>query len=234
MGGGSRGPSPARPQAAAEARRAPDAGAARPGGDFRRLELPARVLGGGRRHGVGARGRLSGRRQGPPGAPRHLRARRPRDPRRRARQRNARRRLLDAARAVARGRPGAGRACRDPGGRLHGLVRRRQGARRRRGAARSSRSPSSPRWARPTPCSCCRTRSPRAARRSRRRSRPRSRSAPASSAPTPGSRSWPTRPRPSSRGSALYSASLRPERWPTPASSARTTRRSRTWARSRA
>ena len=50
MGRGAGRPRPARPQAAAEARPAPDAGAARPGRGVRRLELPARVLGRRRRH----------------------------------------------------------------------------------------------------------------------------------------------------------------------------------------
>ena len=76
MGRGADRPRAAGPQAAAAARHPAHAGSARPGGRLRRVELSAGLLGGGRRHGLRARGRLPGRRQGAPRAPRHLGARR--------------------------------------------------------------------------------------------------------------------------------------------------------------
>ena len=53
---------------------APDAASARPGGRVRRLELSAGVLGGGRRHRFGPRGRMPGGGEGASGASRHQRA----------------------------------------------------------------------------------------------------------------------------------------------------------------
>ena len=62
----------------------------RPGRGLRREQLPARLQHRGRRHRLGARRRLPGRRQGPPVAPGDRRARRARAPRRRRRRRPAR------------------------------------------------------------------------------------------------------------------------------------------------
>ncbi len=103
--------------------RAPDAGAARPGGGVRGEQLPAGVLGAGRRHGVGARRGLPGRGEGAPVAPGHLPAV----------LRAAGRRRTRGARAGGRGRPRARRSCRhgpgrasgDPRGRLHRVAARR-------------------------------------------------------------------------------------------------------------
>ena len=55
------------------ARPAPDDVADRPGGRVRGIQLPARLLDAGRRHGVGAGGRLPGRRQGASGPSRDRR-----------------------------------------------------------------------------------------------------------------------------------------------------------------
>src|SRR5215217_5019774 len=59
--------------------------------DVRREQLPARVLDGGRRHGLRPGRRLPGRREGPPVAPGHRRAGRAGGPRRGRRRRAARR-----------------------------------------------------------------------------------------------------------------------------------------------
>ena len=70
----------ARPQADAAARSHDDPAADRPGRGIRRLEFPARLLDGRRRHRRGARRRLPGDRQGPLGASGHRRDRRGGDP----------------------------------------------------------------------------------------------------------------------------------------------------------
>ena len=77
---------------------------ARPGRGVRRQQLPARVFGGGRRHGCGARGGLPGRGEGAPRAPRHLGNGRPRDPARRAGNGFAGRRVLADRRRRQSGR----------------------------------------------------------------------------------------------------------------------------------
>ncbi|ABA53590.1 hypothetical protein BURPS1710b_A1884 [Burkholderia pseudomallei 1710b] len=113
----------------------------RPRRRVRRVQFSARVLGRGRRHGVRARGRVPGDRQGARRASRHVRARRPRDPGGGARMRAAGGRVLAAVRRVARDRPGARRRSAHQGGRLHGLAarRRRADAHRRRAARAGSR-----------------------------------------------------------------------------------------------
>ena len=142
-------PDPGR-QADPAARRAPHARPDRPGRRVRREQLPARVLDRRRRHRVGARRRLPGRRQGPPVAPGHRRARRARGPRRGRRRRAARRHVRAPARRRRRGRRGARRrARRSP---PSASPARPPAAARSPTAPRAGprRSPSTPRWARST------------------------------------------------------------------------------------
>ena len=112
--------SPAAP-AHRPSRCAPDARADRPGRRVRRQQLPVRVLGRRRRHRLGARGRLPGRRQGARGAPGDLAAGG------RHRHRGARRGRRTGGRVRDRLRPrGRTHACAasgDQGGRLHRLDR---------------------------------------------------------------------------------------------------------------
>ena len=75
----------------------------RPGRGVRREQLPARLLGRGRRHRLGARRRLPGHREGAPGASRHLRAGGPRGAGGGEGVRPARRRVLAALRRRATG-----------------------------------------------------------------------------------------------------------------------------------
>ncbi len=125
----------ARPPAAAAARSAPHAGAAGAGGGLRRLQLPARLLGGRRRHRLGLGGGLPGGGQGASSAPRHQRAGRPGRGRRGAPDRHAGGSLLVAARRLAPRRRGAGEAPGDPGRRLHRLAAGRPRAVRSGGTA---------------------------------------------------------------------------------------------------
>ena len=121
-------PGAARPQARAPPRPAAGAAPAWACCGVRRLELPARLLDRGRRHGVGAGGGLPGHRQGSPGPSRHVRAGRGRDPRRNPRDRHAGGRV----RAVAgrQQRPGSRRGAPSAhqGDRLHRQFRRGAGA----------------------------------------------------------------------------------------------------------
>ena len=135
VGRGADRPRAAGPQAAGAAGHPTHAGPARSRGGLRRVELSARLLGRGRRHGVGVRGGLPGRRQGASRASRHVRARRRGDPHGGARDAHARGRLRHGAGALARGRHHARHASRDPRGRLHRVARGGTDALRRRGAA---------------------------------------------------------------------------------------------------
>ena len=92
----------ARAHAAAAPRPAHAEDPGRPGRRVRRQQLPARVLGRGRRHGVGAGRRLPGRREGAPGASRARRnSSAARSSRRSRDMRPARRRVLAARSARA-------------------------------------------------------------------------------------------------------------------------------------
>ena len=180
-------PGAARSQAAAASGPAPDADPVGARGRLRRVQLPARVLGRRRRHdlGVGGRAARSSSR----------RTRRTRDlrplglghPDSGARDRDARGRLLDGPRPLARGRHHARHAPVDPRGGLHRLARRGPDALRRRGPA-AGPDPRLRRDGLVQPGVPAARRSRRSAeRRSRRASRPRSRWVPVSSART---RAW--------------------------------------------
>ena len=94
-----------------------------PGRGVRRQQLPAGLLGGRRRHRLGARRGLPGGRQGPRGPPGHRRAGRPRHRAGRRRLRPAAGRVLAAVSAGDRDRQGAGRRPAHQGRRLHRLAR---------------------------------------------------------------------------------------------------------------
>ena len=147
-------PGAARSRAAAAPRFAPPQRRARAGRGVRRVQLPARLLGRGRRHRLGLRRRLSGGGQGSPRASRHRRTRRAGDPRGGGPVRPARGRLLLPPRHQQRTRWCAGRRSADQGGRLHRLARRRSRAGAHRGRAPTSRSRSMPRCPASTRWSC--------------------------------------------------------------------------------
>ena len=128
-------PAAAGPQAAAARRPASAPYRGRPGRGVRRQQFPAGLLGGGRRHRLGAGKRLPGGRQGPLGPSRNVRAGRPRGSGRRGGVRPARGRLLHAVRVRQPGRNRAGRPSAHQVGRLHRLAARRHGADEGRGRA---------------------------------------------------------------------------------------------------
>ena len=136
VGRGAHRPRRAGPQAPAAPRHPTHARAARSRRRLRRLEFSARLLGGGRRHDLGARGRVPGRRQGAPRrTPGPPTSSRPRSATAARETRNARGRLRPGARHLAGGRHHARHAPGDPRRRLHGIAHRRADALRRGGAA---------------------------------------------------------------------------------------------------
>ncbi len=122
------------PRSDLRARKIPD----RPGSRVRRQQFPAGLLGGGRRHRLGAGRRLPGGGQGARGAPGRLGTGGPRDPADGGRAGPARRHLLAGDRQGQHGRRGAGRASGHQVGGLHRLAARRPRAvGDRRGARRA-------------------------------------------------------------------------------------------------
>ena len=166
---GPRGHAAARPQSAPPLGSAP---AVRPGGTGGRVrgqQLPARVLGGRWRHRLRVGRRLPGGRQGSPGTPGDVRARRARHPGGRGRARSAGGHLLAAARHHARAGHGPGRATRTSRRSASPALAAADWPWSRPRSGDPSPSPSTPRCPRSTRSSCC----PASWGRGRRRPRPR-------------------------------------------------------------
>ena len=124
-------PGAARPDPVAPARHPPARGAAGPGGRIRCQQLPARVLGGGRRHRVCSGRRLPGGGQGARRTPWHVRTGGPRHRRRSGIRRSARWHVLAAVRSWPRTRRCARQGSAHQGRRVHRVpVRRNRSGRR--------------------------------------------------------------------------------------------------------
>ena len=125
-------PGAARPDPVAPARHPPARRAAGPRGRIRRQQLPARILGGGRRHRVRSGRRLPGGGQGARRTPRHVRTGRPRRQCRRRGFWTTRGHVLDVVRSRPWTRHRTGHRSADQGRRFHRITLRRNGFGRRR------------------------------------------------------------------------------------------------------